>query len=69
VRVVAAAALVLFAARTNRAWLVPCAMLLCAPTLGGSAVLSVLSAIPRLARPSPGVDVHESGPSPQALAP
>ncbi len=48
VRAVLAILLVLYAARTNRAWLVPFALLICTPVLGGYPTLLILAAVPRL---------------------
>ncbi len=47
-RAVLAVALTVYAARTNRRWLLPVAMLLAAPVIHNAAVPVVLAAIPRL---------------------
>lgn len=47
--VAAAIALVVFAARTDRPWLIPFAMVMATPVFGGSQVWMLLAAIPRLA--------------------
>lgn len=47
-RVAIATALVVYAARKNRPWLLAPAMVLACPVLGGYAALAVLAAIPRL---------------------
>jgi Glycosyltransferase family 87 len=47
---IAAIALVIFAARTDRAWLIPFALVLATPVYGGSQIWMLLAGIPRLAR-------------------
>jgi hypothetical protein len=51
--VAAAVAVVIYAARTDRAWLVPFALVLATPVYGGSQVLVLLAAVPRLAARGP----------------
>lgn len=50
VRALAAAGLTVYAARADRRWLLPWAMLLAAPVIHNAAVPTVLAAIPRLQR-------------------
>jgi hypothetical protein len=57
VRAVVAAVVVIWAARTDRAWLLAPAVLLACPVFGGWGPLAVLAAIPRLLTPLP----RESG--------
>lgn len=47
-RVLMAIGLVVFAAKTDRRWLVPVALLVCTPVFAGSPSLTILAAIPRL---------------------
>ena len=56
VRLLVALALVVWAARLDRAWLLAPALLLGAPVLGGFGGLAVLAAIPRLCRVAPRSD-------------
>ena len=49
-RMVAALGMVIWAARTGRAWLLAPALILACPVLGGYGPLAVLAAIPRLVR-------------------
>ena len=50
VRLAAALGIVIWAARTGRAWLLAPALILACPVLGGYGPLAVLAAIPRLLR-------------------
>lgn len=63
VRIVVALGLVVYSAKSARAWLVPFALLLATPFYGGTPVLMILAAVPRLvgARavgPSTGISVE-----------
>ncbi len=65
VRLLVALALVVWAARLDRAWLLAPALLLAAPVVGGFGSLAVLAAIPRLRRVAARSDAEADEPGRQ----
>jgi hypothetical protein len=69
VRAALAVVLTIFAARTDRRWLLPCAMLLAAPVVHNAAVPTVLAAIPRLRASQRAADGPDPSGAQAALGP
>jgi hypothetical protein len=65
-RAVIALVVVMLAARTQRPWLLPCALLVATPVFAGAPSLTILAAIPRLVRSGGS---RKRTPSPSAAVP